>query len=129
MTTPELPYLITFEERPRYLFARVTAEQIDRETVLSYFRDLAKKCEATRSDRLMIDRRIRSVMSEADYYFVVSDMPRIFGRVRIAFVNPIVSNEHAMRFADMVSGNRGYPYRLFQTEPEAESWLVSDDPL
>jgi hypothetical protein len=125
METPDKPYQLTFEERDGYLFARITAETINRDMAMQYLNELADKCVELKLERILLERQIPATMSNTDTYFVMGDLVRILGGRRFAVVNPHMSNEDSLGFSALVGANRGVRYRVFQNIADAEQWLLS----
>ncbi len=125
METPGTPYQLTFEERDGYLFARITAETINRDMAMQYLNELAAKCAELKLERILLERRIPATMSNTDTYFVMGDLVRILGGRRFAVVNPHMSNEDSLGFSALVGANRGVRYRVFPNIDDAEAWLLS----
>ena len=48
----DIPYVLTFEVRPGYLFANGAADTIDRQSALSYLREVGAKCSTIGSRKL-----------------------------------------------------------------------------
>jgi len=117
-------YILTFEERLHYLYARIEASAIDRETALQYIHELGEKVAAAGVKRLMLDRRIPAVMPDADAFFSTGDLMKAIGRVKVAFVNPYPENTEALDFVVLVGINRGANFALFDNEKAAEEWLL-----
>ena len=125
MDRKDKPYVLTFEPREGYLFARIEAETINRKIALQYLNELAEKCAELKLDRIMLERMIPATMSNTDTFFVVGDLPQILGGRRLAVVNPLSSNEDSLDFSALVGANRGARYRVFQNAEDAEEWLLS----
>ena len=118
-----LPYHLTVEERAGYLYACITADEIDRPTALDYLRKVSNRVIASRTDRLLLERDIPVMLSSADVFFTTQDFLEMIGSVRVAFVNKHVPIQAEMEFAMMIGTNRGANYRLFDNVPDAEVWL------
>ena len=124
MNVSDIPYELTFDKRPDYLYAVIKADSIDRETALRYLQELADKCSEVNADRVMLERRIPSMMSDADNYLIIQDIIRLIGPRRLAILNPYDSDGEAMAFGNLVGANRGLPYRIFDSADDAEAWLL-----
>jgi hypothetical protein len=124
MNVSDIPYELTFDKRPSYLYAVIKADSIDRETALRYLHELADKCTEVNAERVMLERRIPAMMSDADNYLIIQDIIKIIGPRRMAVVNPYDSNNEAMAFSNLVGANRGLPYRMFDSTDDAEAWLL-----
>jgi len=123
------PYELIVETRGDYLYARVTAEEVDRHSATEYLQRIAVACSERNLTKVLIDRRIPMMMSDADNYLLIVDMPRFFGRKRIAFVNPFDQIDAQMELGETISRNRNALYRVFKTEEDAVRWLEDDDAL
>lgn len=124
MNVSDIAYELTFDKRPNYLYALIKADSIDRETALRYLQELADKCTELNAERVMLERRIPVMMSDADNYLIIQDIIKIIGPRRMAVVNPYDSNDEAMAFGNLVGANRGLPYRVFDSTDDAEAWLL-----
>ena len=120
-----IPYEIMFERRPQYLYARITADSIDRDMALRYLRELADKCAEFHANRVMLERNVPAMLCDVDNYLIVQEIGRIFGPMRCAVINPHVFNDDTVAFGSLVGENRNLPWRSFATVEEAEAWLLS----
>lgn len=119
-----LPYKLTFEQRPGYLYARVEAETIDRESALAYLREVADKCSEMSCERLLLERDIPVMLSDADLLFTTDDFQKMMHDIRVAFINPHLTIEDGMGFAMTIANNRGAVFKLHRNVGEAEKWLA-----
>ena len=124
MTQAPKPYTLTFEERSEYLFARVTADTIDRDTALDYLRKVAARRLQIHARRLMLLREIPVMLPDSDLFFTTQDFLGMIGTTRVAFVNPYAEIDEGMSFAMTIGVNRGADYRLFNSVERAEEWLL-----
>lgn len=121
------PYELILEPRGDYLYARVTAEKVDPRSAADYLQRIAAACSKESIGRVLIDRRIPMMMSDADNYLLIVEMTRFLGNKRIAFVNPFDAIDAKMQLSEVISRNRNAAYRVFKTEEEAVRWLKDDD--
>jgi hypothetical protein len=119
-----IPYKLSFEERSGYLYARVEAKQTSTATSKAYLAEVRAECNAHRSTRLMIDRRIPHVMSVIGFYNVFGNSVETFRGIKVAWLNPYPENQEMLEFAMTAANNRGARYALFRDEREAEEWLL-----
>lgn len=119
-----LPYKLTFEQRPGYLYARVEAETIDRESALAYLREVADKCSEISCERLVLERDIPVMLSVADLLFTTDDFQKMMHDIRVAFINPHLPIDDDMGFAMTIANNRGAVFQLHRDVAEAEKWLA-----
>lgn len=123
------PYELILESRGDYLYARVTAEKIDPRSATEYLQRIAAACSKENIGKVLIDRRIPMMMSDADNYLLILDMTRFLGHKKIAFVNPFDEINAKMDLSEVMSRNRNAPYRVFKTEEAAVRWLEDDDSI
>ena len=121
-----LPYDLIFDERDDYLYACVTADDIDRETALDYLSKVADRISDSPYEFLMLERDIPVMLPAPDLFFITRDFLKMLGPMRAAFVNKHATNEAELEFAMLIGTNRGADYRLFKSVPEAEAWLLSE---
>lgn len=124
MSSP--PYTLTFEERPGYLYARVSAGTIDAETAIEYLFKVAEKCDEIKCDRLMLERDIPVMLPTGDLFFTTQKFLERIKDIRVAFVNPHAPIREDMKFAIMIGTNRGALYSLHDNTASAERWLLKD---
>src|SRR5688572_30803071 len=124
MTTAATPYELNFEQRPDYLFAKVTADTITTETAIAYIQEIGAKCAELKFSRVMIYRDIPAVISTGSIYFLVHDLASILRGVKVAFVNPHPENQKGLDFATLFGSNRGGKFSLHSDIASAEEWLL-----
>jgi hypothetical protein len=117
-------YELTFETRSAYLYARVTAPDINEQMSRAYLGEIARECSRIGVERLMIYRDIPAVMTTTTTYFAATHLLEIMPHVRTAFVNPYASNEKILHFGVTVGVNRGENHEVFNDEESAERWLL-----
>ena len=120
-----LSYDLKFEERSGYLYACVTAVDIDREMALDYLKRVADRVVDSHLERLVLERDIPAMLSPADLFFTTQDFFRMIGPARVAFVNRHATIHSEMEFAMLIGTNRGANYRLFSNLDDAEKWLLA----
>ena len=125
MTSPHSEYELTFEERPRYLYAHVRAETINDRISEAYQKEIAAECERTGATRLMIYRDIPAVLSTGSAYFAANRLLKLLPQIKIAFVNTYASNDKILNFAATVGSNFGEQHNVFNDVDKAEHWLIS----
>lgn len=118
-------YKLEFEERAGYLFTRVSAETIKRDSAIAYLTEIAGKCKEVKAKRLMLVRNIPMMLPDADLFFTTNDFLKMIGETRVAYVNPHDAISEEMDFAILIGVNRGGDYSLFNSEKEAERWLLN----
>jgi hypothetical protein len=120
-----IPYELTFEEREGYLYVRVSAAAIDRESALAYLREVADRCSRTSCSRVVLERDIPVMLSDADLLFTTDDFLGMMQDVRVAFLNPHQPIDDDMAFAMVIANNRGAEFKLHRSLDDAVAWLFS----
>jgi len=122
-------YQIAIEQRPRYLYVRVTGES-SVETIRRYVADIRAACVRLGEFNVLAVVNLEGPgISMLDLYKVVadgSDESAGIG-IRAAYVelNPARSDSN-MQLAENVARTRGIPMRTFREEAAAEAWLLSE---
>jgi hypothetical protein len=124
MSDAKLPYELTFEERPGYLYACITATDINKQTALDYLQKVTDRVIASGYEAVMVERDIPAMLPSADLFFTAQDFLKMIGPTQVAFVNKYATIHQAMEFAMLIGTNRGANYRLFHDVSAAEQWLI-----
>jgi hypothetical protein len=119
------PYLLTFEERPGYLFANLKAESVTEEIIRAYVVDLVAKAQEAGLTRILLYRDIPAIMSVTSMFETVRESLDALRGKKLALVNPHLSIESDLQFGVTVGQNRGGNYSVFDNVPDAEAWLLS----
>ena len=120
------PYEIKFEHGD-YLYAKVRANRVDREIALAYLTEVAKEAASAGLDRILLDRDIPELMSDADNYLIILDMLEMVGNKRVAIIIRQSGVEDRVAFFELVSENRQAPYCIFRDRATAERWLMEGE--
>src|SRR4051794_1227840 len=108
----QLPYELTFEERPGYLYARVTAENMTGYDARVYLTQITEEAARLGQQRIMVDRRIPMMLDAGTLFFAIKDLiDRIHG-TRLVFVNPYPELDDDMEFAIKIATNRGADHNV-----------------
>ena len=118
------PYTLKLEDRPEYLYAFVESDSRDYERASQYWREIAERFAATDHLNLLVEKGLSPKTTLTDAFELVSEFPRMFTNVRLAFVDPDSGNQEVNEFAETVATNRGIVGRVFQNFAEAEDWLL-----
>ena len=125
MESLQLNYKLTFDVRPAYLYARIEAPAIDRETSFGYLSDIALKCADLRMKKLLIDRRIPEVLGKEHAESVLAEYVRLSSGMVIALVNKRAAlNEPLEYFVGQLPSSDA-SFKVFDTIKAAEKWLVA----
>jgi hypothetical protein len=121
-----MSYQLTITEKPGYLHCIVTGKNT-MENVAAYFQELARECEARNCFRVLVEEHLvgRRLETWDVYRLVTEGSARNLGKFQaVAYVDVNAEGE-LMKFAETVASNRGLPMNVFETVPEAESWISS----
>ena len=120
-------YILTIEEKPTYLHARVTGTN-SVENVLSYLAEVHAACVQQNYSAVLIEENLSGPSVDlTSIYEIVSarshyTTPQLR---RIAYVDMNPEHDAArMKFAETVAVNRSVNVRLFSTLQEAVGWLT-----
>src|SRR5688572_3901546 len=113
---------LTFDERPEYLYARISADLLDRRTALDYLSEISLKCAKTRCKRMLLERPVTIISKDEDLFGSMKELVEMSTGIRIAFVNPHVSVEDATKYIEEF--HHGAEFRYFNQVGDAESWLL-----
>jgi hypothetical protein len=113
---------LTFDERPEYLHARISAKMLDRRTALDYLSEISMKCANTRCKQMLLERDIPIMPADENLFPTLKELVEMSSGIRIAFVNPHVSVDDAMKHLDEY--NLGADFKYFNDAAEAQRWLL-----
>ena len=124
MIAPAHPYKLVFDERPQYLYARVTADYADRACAMAYLTEIARRINERSQKLLMLERCIPAMLPDDDLKAATLDFFEMIGDVKAALINPYLSHDKAMSFALEMGRDNGANFRLFNCPIMAEEWLL-----
>ncbi|MFT3743833.1 MAG: hypothetical protein QM785_06010 [Pyrinomonadaceae bacterium] len=127
MNSPALPYTLFFEERPHYLYVRVTADRVDPAIAMSYLTEIAKRFNGLSQKKLMLERCIPAMLPDEDLKKATLEFFEMIGHARAALVNPYLSFDGAIEAAMLMGSMYGVNFRLFNDPILAEEWLLEPD--
>ena len=122
---PPTDYELTFDQRPHYLYAHVTAATINEKISEAYQKEIAAHCRGSKVSKLMIYRDIPAALSTTSSYFAANRLLKLLPKIKIAFVNPYAPNDKLLQFATTVGSNFGEQHEVFNDISKAERWLLS----
>ena len=129
-----MSYKIEFEERPAYLYAKVTGRN-ESSAVAEYMRAIVAECTERDCFRVLIDEQLSGPRLSVEEVFTVASegaMEALGIFEAIAYVDAQMGE--MAYFGETVVVNRGMPVRAFLDVEEAAQWLLDvadnpDDPL
>ena len=113
---------LTFDERPEYLHARISAQALDRKMALDYLSEISLKCASTRCKQMLLEREMSEIMADDDLFASMKDLVEMSAGIRIALVNPHVSVDDALKHLEQFS--HGADFKYFNDSAEAKRWLL-----
>ena len=118
-------YTLSLEDRGPYLFARIEGERETLDIAKAYWTDIARYVIRSGKKKLLVIQDIPDVVSIAEVHELVtglSDLP--VKDVNIAFVDLHPAHASLNEFGILVSANRGFSVQAFDSDGEAQSWLL-----
>jgi len=120
-------YSLSFEDRGRYLFARVKGEKGTLEIATSYWYEIAQEAMRTNLKRVLVIEDIPEVITIAEVHQLVTSLADLPVKdVRLAFVDLHAEHASLNNFGILVGENRGFSLKAFDTEEAAENWLLEE---
>ena len=121
-----VPYRISFDYRPEYLFVYVSGETDTLEISRRYWRQIADECSGSKVKKVLIEEDFPEAISMNEMYQLASEIPTMgFYGIRMAFVDSHLDQQHLNEFGELVANNRGIFGRIFSNRAAAEKWLLS----
>ncbi len=118
-------YRLTTEDRPGYLFARMTGEKDSLESTMAAVTELAGICMARKVRKVLVEHDMPGKLSTLDVFKMASKLPGLFEGIHVGFVIHRSEIPDNPQFLENVARNRGALGRLFGSVAEAEAWLSS----
>jgi hypothetical protein len=119
------PYEISYELRPRYLYAFAKGDLSDPQTRIDCWKEIITRCREANRDHLLVVQDSPSCKSTSDTFVAASGVVGLGVKgLKIAFVDPDPAEFENNRFCETVARNRGANAKLFLTEGPAHEWLL-----
>ena len=119
-----MEYQVAFEDRPNYLYARVTAAHTDQRLAGAYLREIIETCRRSRHDRVLIERRIEGPISTSLVFLQTGFLEKIAEGMRIAIVDTDEAHHVHLERGIRYLGSDAISVRPFHSKEEAEAWLA-----
>ena len=129
-----MPISVTFQTTPHYLRFEVSGERIEGkfgEEMLGVWQRVADECRAAGHTHIIGISRLTGTVPKAELFRVGEIAPkklREAGCRRLAYV--VLGGREALqalKFGETVAVNRGQVTRVFDDEPAAIAWLLSEE--
>ena len=118
-------YSLTFELRPHYLFAIVDGEEDTVAISLAYWAEIAAECRRHHVSRLLVLEKLKAKSNNDDADMVIAELPRMFGDIRIAFVD-VDESVDVLVHAEIEARKAGLVSHVFGSLEAAKQWLLRD---
>jgi len=121
-----MPYQLTIEERPTYVYAKATGERTPA-NALRFLEEAYGACVKSGRQALLLDMQLAGpILNTTSVYQVISQrVPDGRNLRKIAYVDSSTGESDMPHFAETVAVNRGVNVRLFPSLAAAEKWLLS----
>ena len=117
-------YVLSIEERPDYLFARVTARFDTLALALAYWTEIATECRRRGCEQVLVVRDVRISAQRSDTFQIAGALRDLgFASMRIAYVDQSPDAHAAAAFGESVAMQRGIEAQTFPTVERAAAWL------
>ena len=127
MSVPGKPYSLSFDEKPKYLYAHIRSDRFSVEVAIDYLREVINECRELQYTRIMIERDVSIMLPAAKNTFVAEQLATMdVEGLRIAVVDPRTENRELNRFSAAASRGLGIKVRAYSNIPDARRWLLSD---
>lgn len=130
MTKPNVvqPYLLTFENRKKYLLARVDGELDSPAISLQYWSRVAAVCERSGFSKvLVVEALAKNLLLPDAFRTCCAFRYEDFLGLKIAFVDLYADHAEVNDFNISMSTRRGVNISSFASVEAAENWLLDDE--
>lgn len=118
-------YSLTFEHRLHYLFVIVEGEEDTVAISLAYWAEIAAECRRHNVSRLLVLEKLMAKSNNEDAGLVIAELPRLFGDIRIAYVDTTESVD-VLVHAEIEARRAGLVSHVFGSLEAATQWLLRD---
>jgi len=127
MDEPHEDYLLSVEEHPAYLHARVTGARTPG-NASRFLKETYAACTRAGKAAVLLEMRLEGPALDPSAIFSVISRGVADGQKlrRIAYVDPFAPERPGPAFATTVAANRGVNVRLFGDLASAQAWLGSE---
>ena len=118
-------FTLKFDHRAYFLFALVEGPEDTVEVSLAYWAEIAAECRRHHVTRLLVLEKLMARSNSDDASLVIAELPKMFGDIRIAYVDTIESVD-VLVHAELEARKAGLVSRVFGNVESAERWLLAD---
>lgn len=115
---------LVFEDRPGYLYAKVSGPRDNRDISLAYWTQVAEQVHRRKARKLMVVEALGDREGEHEVPFMVDALIEMgLDQVQVAFVVNRIDLLGAMEHGEILALERGANGRVFGNATVAERWL------
>ena len=120
-----LPYTLTFENKPGYLLAKVSGGTDSLEISRRFWKEIAAEVDKRKPTCLLVWEDFQTMVSTQELFTLVSELfeYKQFQILRVAFVDEHFEQLDRNKLGEMIATNRGFTCRVCSRREEAEQWL------
>lgn len=117
-------YVLSFEDRPDHLFARVTARFDSLALALAYWAEIARECRARGHGQVLVVRNVRVSAQRSDTFQIAGALRDLgFSSMRVAYVDQSPDSHASAPFGESIALQRGIDAQSFPSVERATAWL------
>ncbi|KAA9345861.1 hypothetical protein [Adhaeribacter soli] len=120
-----LPYTLTFENKPGYLLAKVSGEADSLEIPRQFWKEITAEVDKRKPMSLLVWEDFQTMVSTQELFTLVSELCEYkqFQGLRVAFVDEHFEQLNRNKLGEMIATNRGFTCWVCARLEEAEQWL------
>jgi hypothetical protein len=127
MSKTDMPkqYLLTFKDQGTYLHAYVEGESDSYEISKEYWTEIAAECKRRGARNILVEENLLEDGPLVDVFRLGIELPLMgFHARKLAFVDRVPEHLNSNQFGELVTVNRGFDVKMFDTVEAAEKWLL-----
>jgi hypothetical protein len=118
-------YRIEFEDRSSYLFAHIIGERGTLSIARQYWLDIIEVVMKSAFRKVLVVEDIPEAIEISEVHQLVTELSQLPVRdIQLAFVDLYDQHKSLNEFGILVGENRGLLLRQFDSEAQAETWLI-----
>lgn len=126
MKDPPKLYVVSFKERPEYLYAFIKGDLSLSPTKVECWDKIIRRCREKEYTRLLVVLDGPGNSTELDAYESSRGIIDLgLDGIKIAYVDLDAANYTNNQFGELVADNRGVFAKVFTTESDAHDWLTA----
>jgi hypothetical protein len=118
-------YRIDFEDRSTYLFAHIVGKRGTLSIARRYWLDIIEVLMKMEFRKILVVEDIPEAIEISEVHQLVTELAQLPIRdIQLAFVDLFAQHKSLNEFGVLVAENRGLSLRQFDSEAQAETWLI-----